>query len=128
MPDRFSIIQSSSTISGRSSRAISIASSPSAVWLTRKPCLSKCQDTNSAKAMSSSTSSRCGVVIGIVLSFQKVRSVAAVRQRVVAALALVHRLAHDREVNHFGHIGGVVADPFEILGDEQQVRARADMF
>jgi hypothetical protein len=39
----------------------------------------------------------------------------------------VQNIRRWRQIDHLGDIGGMVADALEVLGDEQQVRARRDM-
>src|SRR3546814_3846307 len=44
-----------------------------------------------------------------------------------AALALLHPLAGDDIIDHLGDVGRMVAHAFQILGDEQQMRALGNM-
>ena len=45
----------------------------------------------------------------------------------VAARAVGEMLAGGGVIDHLGDVGGMVADPLDVLGDEQQVRRLADV-
>ena len=122
IPETPSIIQSRITRSGGLSRAISSASSPSAVASTSNSSRSKMegqqldegaivldeQDAALAHALPPSSS---GLDAG----------------RVGALGAVAEMLAGRGEIDHLGDVGRMIADPLEILGDEQQVRRRRDV-
>src|SRR5688572_12084850 len=118
IPDTPSIIQSRMTASGGDSRASSSASSPSDVASTRYSSRSKWKVSSSTSAASSSTSRMRALVAKVA------RSDAG---DVGALLAVGEVLAGGGEIDHLGDVGGVIADPFEILRNEQEVGGRRDV-
>ena len=79
----------------------------------RKSVALEMPDESSASARSSSTSSSC------------LRVMSSIRRRFLARLG--HVLAGRGIIDHLGDVGRMVADPLEVLGDEQQMRRLADV-
>src|SRR5688572_15706025 len=118
IPDTPSIIQSRMMTSGGDSRALSNASSPSGVLSTSYSSRAKWKTSSSTSARSSSTSNMRA--LGAKVCRPDLGDVGALD-------AVGEMLAGRREIDHFGDVGGVVADPLQILGDEQQMRRRRDV-
>src|SRR3546814_5271869 len=118
IPDSPSTIQSSMTISGGVSRANSSASSPSGYAGRGNP-----------RARNGRSAVRRARRRPRPAAFGRRSCVGLLLQRhggAAAALALGHALAGGGVMDHLGDVGGMVADPFEVLGDEQTMRDLAD--